>query len=430
MSKIIFVVSLLLFIVLVNMPRQMSIAGRDFYRPHIRFNLGTIRIDRDLDFRLGLDLQGGTHLVYEADTTNIQSGDIAAALDSTRDNIERRVNLLGVSESLVQTSQVGDKHRLIVELPGVRDVQTAIATIGQTAQLDFREPTVATPSSEADFAPTGLTGADLKLAQVQFNTGNQVNASPVVGLEFSSEGAKKFAEITKRNLGKPLAIFLDNAPIMTPPIVETEITDGKAIISGTYTLDEAKQLVVQLNAGALPVPIKIVEQRNVGATLGAESVAKSLFAGLVGFFFTLLFLVTKYGFKGFLASIALVVYVLLSLAFFKLIPITLTLAGIAGFILSVGMAVDANILIFERINEELAWGRPRRAALELGFRRAWTSVRDSNVSSLLTAGILFWIGTGPVRGFALTLIVGIAVSLFTSVVITRSLMRTFYLRSK
>ena len=286
---------------------------------------------------------------------------------------------------------------------------------------------VATPAAETDFTASGLTGADLRLAQVQFDNGNQIAGRPSVGLEFNPEGAKKFAELTRENLGKPLAIFLDNR-ILTAPVVKTEITDGQAVISGNFTLDEAKKLTVQLNAGALPVPIKVVEQRNIGATLGTESIVKSLIAGTIGFVIVLLFMLVNYGLKGFLADIALIIYVLLSLAFFKLIPVTLTLAGIAGFILSVGMAVDANILIFERIKEELRWGRPLRAAIELGFLRAWTSVRDSNASSLITAGILFWFGTGPVRGFALTLIVGILVSLFTSITITRTLVRAVYSR--
>jgi preprotein translocase subunit SecD len=427
MRTTLIIASLLLFSLVIDMPRTITIGPRKLVRPVIVIPLGARPFVRDLEFRLGLDLQGGTHLVYQADTSKIDSSQRAQAVSSTRDNIERRVNMLGVSEALVQTSKVGEDYRLIVELPGVKDVNQALATIGQTAQLDFRElnPKVATPSSDADFLPTNLTGKDLKLAQVQFNSSSGASGQPSVGLEFSSEGAQKFAAITKRNVGRPLAIFLDNR-VLTAPNVETEIPDGKAIISGRYTLDEAKKLTVQLNAGALPVPIKIIEQRNIGATLGNESIAKSLFAGIVGFVIILIFMLVNYGLKGLLADIALTIYVLVSLAFFKLIPVTLTLAGIAGFILSVGMAVDANILIFERIKEEIRWGRPMRAALELGFHRAWTSVRDSNVSSLITASILFWFGTGSVRGFALTLIVGILVSLFTSVTVTRSLLRAVY----
>jgi len=409
------------------MPPVLTIAGHNFYRPNINLNFLGIPFTRDLNFRLGLDLQGGTHLVYLADTSKIDDANKAQAVTSTKNNIEKRINLLGVSEALIQTSQVGNEYRLIVELPGVKDVNQALQTIGQTAQLDFKIPKVATPSSVADFESTGLSGQDLALAQVQFDQ-NKVGGAPVIGLEFSSVGAKKFAQITKDNIGKPVAIFLDDR-LLTAPVVENEITDGKAIITGKSTLEEVKNLVVQLNAGALPVSIKVIEQRSIGATLGNESIVKSLFAGLVGFVVVLIFMWVNYGVKGLLADIALIIYVLLSLSLIKLIPITLTLAGIAGFILSVGMAVDANILIFERIKEELRWGRPMRAAVELGFLRAWTSVRDSNASSLITAMILFWFGSGSVRGFALTLTVGILVSLFTSITITRNLVRAVYGRT-
>ena len=415
----------LLVAVLINMPPQFSIAGRKFYRPSINLNLLGKPFIRDLNFKLGLDLQGGTHLVYEADTSKIPDADKPQAVLATKDNIERRINSLGVSEPLIQVANTVNQFRLIIELPGVSDVTEAINTIGQTAQLEFRLPTSASPSSILDFAPTDLTGKDLRIAQVQFDGGNQVGGNPSIGLEFTSEGGEKFAKITRENTGKQLAIFLDGMPL-TAPVINQEITDGKAVITGNFALEEAKRLTIQLNAGALPVPIKIIEQRTIGASLGNESISKSLFAGIIGYLVILLFMVFNYGFKGVLANVALTIYILLSLSIFKLIPVTLTLAGIAGFILSVGMAVDANILIFERIKEEIRWGRPKRAAMELGFHRAWTSVRDSNVSSLITAGILFWFGTGSVRDFALTLIVGILVSLFTSIIITRNLVRAFY----
>jgi len=420
MRQFIFFLFLLLACFLVLMPATIKIGPRTLYRPQIKY--------RDLEFHLGLDLQGGTHLVYQADTGKIAAADRADAVKATKDNIERRVNLLGVSESLVQTSQVGSDSRLIIELPGISDVAEAINTIGATAQLEFRESAVATPSAQTDFTSTGLTGADLKLAQVQFGgSSDQISGTPSVGIEFSPDGGKKFAEITKRNIDKPLAIFLDNQ-LVSAPNVQQEITGGQAVISGQFTLDEAKRLVVQLNAGALPVPIKIVEQKNIGATLGSESITKSLFAGFVGLLLIWLFMAANYGIKGLLADFALIIYILITLSVFKLVPVTLTLAGIAGFILSIGMAVDANILIFERMKEEIRWGRPVSAAMELGFHRAWNSIRDSNVSSLITAGILFWFGSGPVRGFALTLILGILVSLFTSITVTRSLLRLVYTR--
>lgn len=417
---------LLLFAAVINMPAQIKIGSNEFYRPVINLNLLGRRFYRDLDFKLGLDLRGGTHLVYQIDVSNVSETDVDQAILATRNNIERRVNLLGVSEALVQTSLVGQDHRLLVELPGVSNIQQALDTIGQTAMLEFKEAAVATPSSPADFKSTGLTGVDLRLATVQFGGGQgDLQSQPSVGLDFNSDGAKKFADITRRNIGQQVAIFLDNELVIAP-VVQQEITDGQAVISGQYTLDEAKKLTIQLNAGALPVPIKIVEQRNIGATLGNESVAKSLFAGIVGLVLICLFMLFNYGLKGLLADLALLIYILLSLAAFKIIPVTLTLAGIAGFILSVGMAVDANILIFERMKEEIRWGRPQAAALELAFHRAWTSIRDSNVSSLITASILFWFGSGSIRGFALTLIVGILVSLFTAITVTRTLLRAVY----
>lgn len=425
MKNALFFAFLILILTLLNMPEKYTFFGRNFYRPVIRINLGTSTFFRDLNFRLGLDLKGGTHLVYEADMTNIDAANRDAAIKSVKNNIERRVNLLGVSESIVQTSITNNSYRLLVEMPGVKDVSQAISVIGTTAQLEFRESKVATPSAITDFKSTGLGGSDLKIATVTFGNGNKVSSAPSINLEFTPDGAKKFSDITGRNIGKPLAIFLDNQLVNTPPIVQTQIPDGRAVITGNFTLDEAKATVIQLNAGALPVPIKIIEQRTVGATLGDASIAKSLTAGLIGIGLIWFFMIGNYGFKGVIANIALLFYIFISMSIFKLLPVTLTLSSIAGFILSIGMAVDANILIFERIKEEISWGRPHFAALELGFHRAWTSVRDSNISSLITATILFSLGSGPVRGFALTLIIGIAVSLFTSITITKTLIKLF-----
>ncbi|OGC92970.1 protein-export membrane protein SecD [Candidatus Amesbacteria bacterium RIFCSPHIGHO2_02_FULL_47_9] len=426
MRQTIFFATLIFICVLVLMPSQIKIGSTILYRPAANFSVLNLSIQRDLEFHLGLDLQGGTHLVYEADTSKVDSADRDSAIKATADNLERRINLLGVSESLVQTSQVGAVSRLIVELPGVKDINQAINTLGATAQLEFRETKSATPSAESDFIPTNLTGADLKIAQVQFGgSSSQISGQPAVAIQFTPDGAKKFSEITSRNIGRPLAIFLDNN-LVSAPIVQQEISAGQAIISGSFTVDSAKNLAIQLNAGALPLPIKIVEQKNIGATLGQESILKSLIAGIIGLILIWLFMIANYGFKGLLANFALLIYILISLSLFKLVPVTLTLAGIAGFILSIGMAVDANILIFERMKEELRWGRPVHAAMELGFHRAWNSIRDSNVSSLLTASILFWFGSGPIRGFAVTLILGILVSLFTSITVTRRLLRLFF----
>lgn len=423
MRQLLIIVIVFLAAIVLDMPRKITVSSRTFYRPTLNLTSWNIPFERDLEFKLGLDLQGGSHLVYRADMAKIPTSDRDSAIGSTRENIERRVNLLGVSESLVQVSQIGDEYRLIVELPGIKDVNQAMSVIGQTAFLEFRELPATSSGQASDFIPTDLSGSDLKIASVQFGQGdNSLAQEPTVSIEFTPAGTEKFATITKRNVDRPLAIFLDNR-IVTAPVVQQEITAGRAVISGDFTVDSAKSLAIQLNAGALPVPISVVEQKNIGATLGAESVLKSLVAGLVGLVVIWIFMIANYGLKGVVADIALLAYVLLSLALFKLVPVTMTLAGIAGFILSIGMAVDANILIFERIKEEIRWGRSKSAALELGFYRAWNSIRDSNSSSLITAGILFWLGSGSVRGFALTLILGILVSLFTSIIVTRSLLR-------
>ena len=425
MKNILLLSVLLAILGVILMPATLSVGKMKLYRPIINFSLLGKKISRDLDVKFGLDLAGGVHIVYQADTAKISVSDRDKAIAAAKTNIEKRINLLGVSEPAIQTVKNGDSYRINIEIAGVKDVNEAIQTIGQTALLEFRETDVATPSSSADFKTTDLSGADLKNAQVEFGNSSTPNSEPTVSIEFTPEGAKKFAEITSRNIGRPLAISLDDQIVMAP-VVQTAITDGRANISGKFTIDEAKRLTIQLNAGSLPIPIKIVEQRQVGASLGKESIVKSLVAGIVGLILIFIFMLVNYGVRGIIADIALIFYVMISLSLVKLIPITLTLAGIAGLILSIGMAVDANILIFERIKEELRWGRPKKAAIELGFHRAWNSIRDSNASSLITAGILFWFGSGSVRGFALTLAMGILVSLFTSINITRVLLKTVY----
>jgi preprotein translocase subunit SecD len=399
-------------------------------RPDFDFSFGGFSLEKDLELKQGLDLAGGTHLVFKASMEGVPEEDRAAALEAARNNIERRVNFFGVSEPLVQTSKVGDEYRLIVELPGIEEIDEAIDLIGQTAQLDFREQE---STDSAVFISTGLTGEHLKRSQVQFdsNTG-----SPTVSLEFNAEGADLFGEITTRNVGMIVGIFLDEEPISLPRVDEP-ITSGEAIIRGDFTLEEAKKLSIQLNAGALPVPIEVIQQRNVGATLGQESIERSVRAGLVGLLVVIGFMWALYGRLGFLADVGLIIYGLITLALYKLIPVTLTLPGMAGFILSVGMAVDANILIFERIKEETRWGKKPREAMELGFGRAWDSIRDANICTLITCFILFnpfnWSFlnvSGMVRGFALTLGLGIFISLFTGIVVTRTLLRTFFIRKE
>lgn len=400
---------------------------------------------KELKLHLGLDLQGGTHLVYECDLSKIKPENYKEAVAGVRDVIERRVNALGISEPVVQTNITEGHYRLIIELAGIKDVEKAQAEIGQTPSLDFREmvevPASTEPSKETKdieqsqkdqskkepqvqtmFIPTKLAGHHLKGAQLQFD---EQTGQPQIGLEFDSEGTKLFAEITERNVGKPLAIFLDNYMISAPRVQEP-IREGKAVITGQFTLKEAKDLAMRLNAGALPVPIHIVSQQNIGASLGKASVEKSLLAGVLGLICIALFMISYYKFPGFLATCALFIYGLVVLALFKLIPVTLTLAGIAGFILSIGMAVDANVLIFERIKEEMKAGKPRLIAIDEGFKYAWSAIRDSNVSTLITCVILAWFGTSIIKGFAITLGIGVLVSMFSAITITRTFLRLFY----
>ncbi|MBI2984484.1 MAG: protein translocase subunit SecD [Candidatus Kerfeldbacteria bacterium] len=483
--------------------------------------------NRSFPLRLGLDIQGGSSLLYEADVSKVPAGDRDSALAGVRDVIERRVNAFGVAEPVVQTSRVGGHYRVVVELAGIHDVNEAIRQIGETPLLEFRKP-AGLPDAEAkakaeevlakakqagsdfsalakefsddpgsrdrggdlgfarpgqfvpefeqalfdqltvgqisdqtvkskfgyhiikkieerevdedekkikevhgahiliaslessqevgNYLPTKLSGKQLRRADVTFdpNTG-----APEVQLQFNAEGSKLFAELTKQYLQRVIGIYLDGQPISLP-VVQSEITSGTAVITGNFSLDEAKQLARRLNAGALPVPITLVSQQNVGASLGQSAVERSFAAGLLGLVFVAVFMILYYRLPGLLAVVALVIYSLLVLAIFKLWPVTLTLAGMAGFILSIGMAVDANILVFERTKEELRAGRPLRSAIDEGFRRAWLSIRDSNVSSLITSFILIWFGTSLVKGFALTLAIGILVSMFSALTVTRT----------
>lgn len=393
-------------------------------RPNLDLKFLGTDFKRDLNLSLGLDLAGGSHLVFEADTSSISEDRKKESVEGVRDIIERRVNLFGVSEPTVQTSSYQDKMRVIVELPGIKDTASAISLIGKTAQLQFAE--VGENDNEG-LVLTNLTGADLKEARVEFD---QKTSKPVVAITFTDEGAKKFEDLTGKNVGKPLPIILDNN-VISAPIVEDKISGGSAVISGSFTTEEAKNLAIQLNAGALPVSIHLVEQKTVEASLGADSVAKSIRAGVVGLSMVLVFMLVVYGKLGLIADIALLVFGVLTLSIYKLIPITLTLPGIAGFLLSVGMAVDSNILIFERFKEEIRI-RPLADALEVSFGRAWDSIRDANIATLATSFILanpldwkFLHVSGPVRGFAITLALGIVISLFTGIFVSRNLLRVF-----
>ena len=487
---------------------------------------------------LGLDLQGGIHLEYKADVSSIDPSKISDALQGAQDVIERRVNAFGVGEPLVQTAKSGNDYRVIVEIPGVKDIEQAKQQIKETPLLEFKSEGVdpqiqqmfdsqnaqaktkaqglldqiksganfedlakansddpdskdkggdlgfiSKPSiygapfdavafggtlkpgdvypdlvetdygweiikfieSKGDgdtlqvhvehilvgktsidqypqykYKSTGLTGKNLKNAAVTFQS--QGVGAPQISLQFDDEGTKLFDDLTKNNIGKTIGIFLDGQ-LIEAPTVQTEIANGQAVITGSFTLQQAKDLVQKLNTGALPVPLTLVSQQSVEASLGMDSLKKSIIAGAIGLAAVIIFMLVFYRFLGLVASLALLIYTGLMITIFKFTGITLTLSGIAGFVLSIGMAVDANILIFERTKEEIRGGRTIANSLDEGFKRAWTSIRDGNISSLLTAGILYLMGTGFVKGFAASLFIGVVVSMFTAVVITRTMLK-------
>jgi len=408
-------------------------------------------------FKYGLDIEGGTQLVYQADTSKILANDVRKTMDALRDVIERRVNLFGVSEALIQTEEVNSlsdtpTQRLIVELPGVTNIQQAVELIGKTPLLEFKTERpegdekaaitaayaaaqevfssetmtdqekqsylLANPLLQEDpsYINTELNGSRLAKASVVFD---QTTNEPKVLLTFTDEGKQMFSDITKQNINKTVAIYLDGAPISTP-VVREAILDGNAEISGSFNINTANELVGRLNSGALPVPIALLSTATVGATLGERALDAGVQAGIVGIFIVAAFLLLWYRVPGIVAVLALGIYLSIMLVIFKFIPVTLTAAGIAGFILSIGMAVDANILIFERMKEELRKGKDIADAMHDGFERAWLSIRDSNIASIISAIILFWFGTSLVKGFALTLGIGVLVSMFSAISVSRT----------
>ena len=370
--------------------------------------------------KLGLDLVGGSRLVLEAETTDSIAKITPEVMNRLQFAIEQRVNKLGVAETVVQ--QVGDK-RLLIEIPNVTDLKEAKAFIGETAQLEFKKEGKA-PDGAPIWISTGLTGQDLAKSTLSTDASGQW----VVSLEFNAAGAKKFADLTKSLVGQQMAIFFDGE-LQSAPRVNEAIYGGKAQISGGdsgFAYDEAERMVNLLNAGALPVPAKIVEENTVGPTLGADSIAKSKKAGIIGLSAVMIFMIAFYHVPGLIADIALIIYSLILFALFKTIPVTLTLAGIAGFILSIGMAVDANILIFERTKEELREGRNLFTAINSGFDRAFTSIFDSNMTTIITCTILYLLGTSVVKGFALTLAIGVIVSMFSAITVTKNFMHLIF----
>lgn len=418
-------------------------------------------------FKLGLDLSGGSHLVYSADTSNVAAEDIPELMRVLKEVIENRINIFGVSEPIIQvesSSFVSDNptERLVVELPGVTDVAEAVAEIGRTPLLEFKlldmdlaaqqetlnslDSLIATSGAQMGqvkvngevldedvdpFVDTGLTGRYLKTASLQFAGGNsgQLANEPLVSVQFSPEGAELFAEITKQNVGQQLGIFLDGE-LLSAPVINEPILGGTAIISGSFTPDEARALAQNLSFGALPLPISLESTQTIGPSLGAEILQKGMKAGVLGIGIVLLFMLLWYRLPGLVAGIALISYVVIMLALFQFIPVTLTAAGLAGFVLSLGMAVDANVLVFERMKEEFAEGKSSREAAQVGFSRAWSAIRDGNVTSILSAIILFWFGTSLVKGFALVFGVGVVVSMVSALIVTRTILMALPDRKK
>lgn len=400
-----------------------------------RFTFNTAEGPKTVAFEIkrGLDIQGGMQITLGADMSLIPEVDRAQALESTREVITRRVDLYGISEPSVRTAVSNDTYRLVIELPGVTNPDEALQLVGQTAKLEFMliKPLEATDSASASLSQiqqTDLDGSKLKRSTLQFDP---QTGQPVVAIEFTPEGGTIFSKITEENIGQMLGIVLDGSLLMAPQINEP-IYSGSAVIQGDFSVEEAKQLGIQLNAGALPVPITVLEQRTVGASLGTDSVQKSVIAGAIGLGAVIIFMISIYGLSGVLASCALAIYAILTIAIYKIIGVTLTVPGIAGLILSIGMAVDANILIFERMKEEIRTGKPYERAMELGFGRAWDSIKDANVTTIITALVLinplnfsFLNTSGLVRGFGITLLIGVLLSLFTGIVVTRTLVRMF-----
>ncbi len=383
---------------------------------------------RNSPWRLGLDLVGGSHLIYKIDLTKVPSGDQNSVLNGLRDVIEKRVNLFGVSEPQVFLSRSADGDNLIVELAGIKDIKDAIKTIGETPLLEFKEvqgngssTEFITPLFTVNGAQVTLTGRHIKSAQLNFDN---TTSKPEVAISFNDEGAGFFEKMTADNVGKPIAIFLDNN-LIEAPVVQQKISGGQAVITGSFTLKEAKAMVERFNAGALPAPITLINQQTVSATLGTNSLEKALLAGLIGTLLVMIFMVAYYRFFGVFAVAALVIYIFLTLGIFKLFSVTMTLAGLAGFILTIGMAVDANILIFERIKEERKKGLAFSSSINEGFKRAWSSIRDSNISTIITAVILYFFTSSFVKGFALTLLIGVLVSMFSAITTTRLLLKAF-----
>jgi protein-export membrane protein SecD len=416
----------------------------------------TVNPESSRPFKYGLDLAGGSHLVFDADLSDVAVGEESAAMNSLREVIERRINVFGVSEPIVQVEKSSSVagtpvHRLVVELPGVTDVNEAVKSIGKTPLLEFKLVNAKAAAAEEAlkqlqqsatsgaqisnvsvngeeagerYIDTGLTGRYIKRAQLVFGNANGAAtgvSEPIVQVTFNEEGDELFTKITTEHTNEQLAIFLDGT-LLSDPVIREPITGGTAIITGNFTAEGARELVRNLNFGALPVPITLSGTQSIGAALGEEALHAGEYAGVIGFILLSIFMILWYRLPGVVSVLALCMYVVMMLALFKLIPVVLTAAGIAGFILSVGLAVDANILIAERIKEEIAEGKDLDEAIAEGFSRAWLAIRDSNIAHIIAGIILFWFGTALIKGFALVFSLGVVVSMLSAITISRTLL--------
>lgn len=444
--KILLLIAICFFIAL---PTQFSWGNFNFDKTRFHPTIFGKQWNLSPPLQLGLDLAGGVQLTLQAEMSGIDEADRLLALEAAADIIRSRIDAYGLASPTIQTAVYGNDYRILVELPGIDDVSQALALIGTTAQMDFRLQTASAAAaldatyplaSESafqldrylalmeSFTPTPLQGSMLKKAVAGFDP--QTN-QPIVSLTFNAEGKEIFAQLTKDHQGEILGIFLDGFPL-TMPTINTPIVDGQAMLTGGFSVAETKKLAIQLNSGALPVPLEILSQSQVGASLGSDSIRQSVFAGIVGLALVALFMILNYGRQGLIATAGLLIYAILMVAIYKIFAITLTLPGIAALMISIGMAVDANILIFSRLKEELALGKPWVIAREASFGRAWDSIRDANVITIFTAFILinpwdfsFLNTSGTIRGFGITLFLGVIVGLFTGVVVVRTLMRIF-----
>ena len=394
------------------------------------------RYNRDLDLKMGLDIAGGARVILTPDLKDIKGEKTKEALDSLKRILELRINRFGVNEPNVTIVNFNNSYRTLIEIPGIDEVDRALSLVGRTAKLSFKiekdKPEEIEENTIPEFEETALESKHIQKAIAELYTNESGIQEPSVKLVFNAEGTEEFKKITRDNLNKRLAIYLDDF-ILIAPVIRSEIPTGEAFITGGFDLETAKDLSIQINSGALPVPVKIDSQSRIGPTIGKSAVTKSIIGGIVGLIFVVFFMVSNYRKLGLISILSLGLYSLITLTLYKIIPITLTLPGIAGFILSIGMAVDSNILIFEKTKEELRMETPLKQALEKGFDSAWTSIKDANIVALIIAFILFnpfdWgflLNSGPVRGFAATLGLGIIISLFTGVYVTKNLVKWTY----